>query len=755
MGSSYFPPLRNGYHQTGTGMNGDSPSRPMMPRSGAVPMDATPIGTGLRSQLTHRVRSSDGQVQDLMPHDNLEPDANQENPDNLKEGVCISPDVGDREDLVERCRNVFYRYRDDGMRTQMLNMWMRIVRAYEGQKPTRSQQYRTIYILRELFKQFHTILPLVTKQFLGGDELFEYQPRHPGEEDDMAAATSIVHYQIKKYHQDRELYKWIQCALLKGTSYVVPSWRKFKHCTWKPFPLHDPKKDNKEWYKRPSDEVEYGTPWMEYVPPEECYCEGRVEDPRESPYFFIQKIVSLADLKTLVREGYLDKKAVSTAENIGNNAMAVEYLNSYRTDSYMWSDNFVGGDEEGGASLQELVICYSNSGYEYVMLNPTGASGTLVRAMPLSRQGIPVLCHRNYTPLDKHWGIPELYPVEDDQRLLNDLTSMWADSVHFDNVGMWVANADGQKALANFNFRPGAVMKVNKLDDVRRVEQSGVPQQLGQDIATLRNWMQSVTGATDTLAGTAPNTGTATMGTKLQQAASNRIADKVTNMMPMFSDAYQWMFQLNAQFLDRRVMFRLEGQAGKNAFFNKGPNVFGGDPDVTVKLADLLETSPERVSALLTVGKVFLGNPIINQPAFCLEILRAMGGQMAKQSKRFLNDPATAQADAMTEFENWLGTGAIPDPNMSEDFEQHSRMHHMQAQTVEFHSQDPIWQNHFMRHIMLTDGYLAKQQQAQARSQMMPEGNQQPQIGNATANAVTQAPQAGASQQGEIAGPQQ
>lgn len=729
MKQSAYPALKNGNSRNTVGLGTSIGGR--ADRPGFVPVTTT---------------------REVDSADEKDPELERGNPD--LNDRCIAPDITPkkREQLVERCRNIFYRYRDDSMRAEMKNLWIGIVRAYLGQKPNRTVQsvYQTIYVLKELFKQFHIVEPLVRKQLLGGDELFEYEAQHPGQEDDMAAATAIVHYQLRKYKIDRELQKAINIALLKGTSYLAPTWRKFVHKQWKPFPLQDPLKDNQEWFKRRVDEVTQGSPWLEFVPPEEVYSDGRVEDCRDSKYCFVQKIVSLAELKTLVREGWIDGKETAKLDPNGSTAAIDATYDKMRADGALWYDS--GLDAQDEDPLHELLICWSNSGDEYVLLDPSGSSkGTLVRAMPLPKNEIPLLPLRNYSPVGRHWGIPELWPIVEDQRLLNDLTSMWADSVHLDNAGLWYANPDGQKALMGFNFRPGGVIRVNKMDDVRRVETSNVPSQLGENIMMLRQFMQSVTRATDTLGGTAPNVGTATMGTKLQNAASEGIADKVTNFAPIFGEAYQWMYQLNAMYLDKRVKFRVEGTDGTNSFMNVGPNVFGGDPDCRVKLADLLETSPEKVNALMTVSKVVLGNPLVNQSLFLEDLFRALG---KKKPKMYLNNPATAQTDAQQEYEDWLGTGAINDPNPNEDVMTHLRLHQTQSGTIEFHSVPDEWQSVFMRHIAITAGYVQKMQEAQANSQMMPQGGgQAPQMGNAQANQSLGVPQTGASQQGEIAAP--
>lgn len=646
-----------------------------------------------------------------------------------------------RKQVAENIKQVFLAYK--GWREQEVDfIWDGMERAYKGLKPRNPGPYKYNYVIREIFRQVETLKPQLAKQFFNSDQLFRFEPRHAGFESQAAAATSICHDQIRRYNMVSELRSFgIDSPLLYGVGYLTYGWRRYKHVLRKIKPMHDLNK--KKWWKRETEEVDQACPYLEALHPRDVYVHPNAEDPRYSPAVFVRRVVSLDDLKTLVREGWLDAKCVEKVGENQDGSLAYMSLEEKHRNYDRKLDRTPDGEDP-----QEMLICWTNDGWEYVLINRQ----FLVRGQRLEDGVIPILAQRNYPQMGEHYGIPEPFVILDDQRILNDMMSMFVDSYHITCNPMFkVKRGDAEKAWKMTTFRPGGHVVVNDINDIVPFDAKPTDMNLAQNAQFILRNMKLSTGVTDELAGAGSQAKTATGLVRLQDAAGARMEDKVARLIPGYREAYKILYNLNANNLDEEVAARLEGDDGVRAFRRYGPEVFSPDVDVEVVLSNMMESSPELMNKWQSMFQMMNGNPMVEQTALIERVFRAMG---EKKPKMFLSNPVNAQGDALEENGQWKNVGVLPDPKPSDNHQVHLQIHQMQAASSEAATKDPMWVQELQRHIALHQAYLAQMQQSQAQASQTnlepePQGMGMPEA-DARTNAMFDNGQTGAEQQGAM-----
>lgn len=648
-------------------------------------------------------------------------------------------DQKDRDATVTKLMDLRTAYGNDEKRAEVENEWLAIERAYLGLKPPGSP-FRIQYSVMEIFRQIETLKPQMHQQFFGQERRFKYAPRHPGAEGKCEAATAIVHDQIERRDIDEQYEMWLDAALMYGTSYITQGWRTYRNKKRTILKVHDANDTTKTaWERTSADRVEPG-PYCEFLKPWEVYSHPYVEHAKDSPAVFVEQVVSSSFLKTCAREGWLDAEAVEKAVEDGGST-----INKIYQSASMEGNRALDTDSEGDDAMHVMLTCWTNDsggGHEYVILNEK----TLCRAMPLPDGNIPILDLRNYPQAGLHHGIGEPLIILDEQRMLNDFMSMYVEGEHYTSVPMFVCSAEGAKALNAASFQPGGkiilpnMTQANGANHIYPLPTSPKGGDLTAVSGTIRNNMKLSTGLNDQISGTGPSGGTATVHVRLQDAAGVRLQHKARTFSKPFKRAYRWLYELNAEHLSEKVAIRMEGEDGKYAFDSYDPDVFAADIDVEIELANQLESQPEIVNKWQQSIKLVGADPLINRQLLYERMFRGMG---EKKPKIFINNPATAQTDALKENQCFMAYGAAPDPNPADNHIAHWQIHNLQKNSPEFAviaQAYPAWAAALDQHMAIHADYIQTMQQQQAQMQQAPMGPQEQQVSpvNAAANARTE-----------------
>jgi hypothetical protein len=506
---------------------------------------------------------------------------------------AIDPELGNDEGAenahdvtVHNLCQIFLRYAE-WRHTEIEPIWDAVFRAYRGYKQNSPSPYRFEYVIREIFRQIETLKPQVSRQFFGQDELFRYQPWMPGFDGQAAAATAIAHQQIRRYRMDVAMQKWTDNALLYGTSYMTYGWSKMRKVQRKISKLHIPTVGTT--WERQTEDIPHECPFLEYIPHDEVYSHPFCDDIQNSPVTFIRKVCSPDDLKTLVREGYLDEEETQEAIEAGQ-SHAREALENKSGASDLGYDFRLDLDPNGAEPL-EMLICYANNGWEYVIIERE----FLVRARRWTERysEVPILVQRNYPQAGEHYGIPEPLVILDDQRLLNDVMSAWAASWHFTAVPMFKVLTRGVKNFLRSKFQPGGHVPVEDMNDVNELMTSPKHNDLASQGQFLTSRMQLTTGVTQELSGSGSAAKTATQHVRLEDAAGVRMEHKTRLFMPGFQDAFMALYELNGRYLNEDVGSAHHGrrrQAGCSV--GTAPRSSSRAVDVEVQLANQMEQGP-------------------------------------------------------------------------------------------------------------------------------------------------------------------
>jgi hypothetical protein len=625
---------------------------------------------------------------------------------------AIDPELVPNKDIektvVENAVDLFDRYRNDQARLRYEDVLNAVYRAYNGYKPTNPGPYKVVYVIREGFREIETVKPQISKQFFGGSRLFKFNPCQEGGEERTIAADNIVHKQINRYGMRQELMKWNDAAIMYGTSYLTYGWQNFKRSQMKPSALYS--KQGQTAWERPTTEIVHKCPYLECLTPWDVFVHPYVEDPRNSPAAFVLRAVSPADIKTRVREGFLDAKNAELALSEEGQASYVnEYLQKSRMNGLY--DSALDRTAQGDLP-QELMICWTSDGCEFVILNRQ----FLLRARQLPYGGIPpLIVQRNYPQVGEHYGKPEMECILEEQKLLNDFMSMFVAAGHYQLNPMHTVLRGAMKDWRAAVFQPGGAIACDKHDDFRPLATNNTVMDIANVGGFILNRMELASGVTREMAGAGSSSKTATGLVRLQDAAGARMEHKVRLFMPAFEQVYRTLYNLNAMYLEDSMAIRMEGEAGGEFTKHYGPEVFDGDIDVEIELSNVMETAPETQQKFLLLYEKLAQNPMIEERVLLEPLLRAFG---FKRPKSVFKNSQTAQRDALRETQLILTSGTIPDPKPADDHATHMQIHTMQLNAPDFRALPLDWQQELARHMAEHEGYLQQMQAMQAQQQM-------------------------------------
>ena len=607
---------------------------------------------------------------------------------------AIDPEITDREQTVDNILSIYKNYRD-WRELNIEPMWDACYRAYRGFKPSNSHPYKTIYVIREIFRQVETRKALVSTQLLGGETLFQYTPEEDGFEEETTAATRIVHKQIKRKGH-RELQKWLDAYTQLGTSYITAGWHKFNQQTRKIAHMHSV--DGQEWWDRKTEERLVESPYLKALNPWDVYTHPFVEDPRDSPMCYVREAVSPSDLKTLVREGWLDEAAVTLAmdEEAGGGTNLLSEQRADAAPNYNANlDNSINGD-----APRVLMTCWSSAGWEYAVLDDKH----LVRGKRMPDNGrAKIWTHRNYSQAGEHYGLPEAWVMLEDQKILNDMMGLYIDKIHYELNPMFRVDPMIRKEWTFLTFKPGAAVYAKAGEvEMLQTDKSG-PMALRQESQGILHNMQTSTGLTNEVAGTGTTTKTATMGKALQDAAGVRVNYGIQLLIPGFQELYLELYDLNARYLNKSVALRIAGVDGGDVFERYGPDAFEPSVDVDVEVGAMQNIGPQAASRWQTAYQNVGMDPLVDRYQLLLRMFRAQG---EKKPRALMASGATSQLDALDETRQIQANGILQDPKTTDNHQAHVQIDQMFMQTPDFMAMPPEWQQAFMRHDQIHQQYV-------------------------------------------------
>jgi len=620
---------------------------------------------------------------------------------------------------VDWLNGLLQSYKENAVRKRQEKIWDACEAAYMGYAP-KSAPLGVSYTIREIFREIETLNPQMLTQFFGGEKFFRYAPRDEAFDDAATAATEVVHDQINRFDAVPELRKFIKSGIRMGTGIICWEWRKYRHFVMR---ISDISSDETEAWDREQLEVEQGAPALKALNPRCVYVHPNVENIRQQPAVFVELRVSVSDLKTMVREGWLDPARTEAACKEGTDAASPkEPQLSSDVHETAWCETD-GVLSERGDEGHTLVVAFLSNGMEYAILD----GEHLLRGQLCPYGQIPMAAVRNYPQDEQFYGIPEPLLILEDQKLLNDFMALYVMSVHWGYTPMWAMTQNVAKAWRTAEWKPGGRVVVGsppELDQLKNLnlEMRPTAPDLMAQAPFLKGNMKLATGITDEMAGAGSSQRTATGVVRMQEAAGIRMQDKVREWMPELQVIYRALYMLNAMYLEGDYAVRVGGDAAEQAFKRYSPDVFDSDIDVEVELGNVMETTPEMANNWRTLAPFCLNNPLIDQTQFMKKLLKAHGVQ---KPERLLASSMSAQQDALKENQMLSRFGYMPEPKAGDDHAQHLQIHQMFMQTPEFQQialTKPVWAAMFQSHVAI---HAAIAQQMQAAAAQAAQASQQ------------------------------
>lgn len=578
--------------------------------------------------------------------------ATQEVPPEAAGPLCFHPDADlyddDRKtEVVKRIYSTFEQYRDCDERQEMEWKWRMVHDHYFGLRQTNSIFE---YQIREVYRQVQTTIAQVSEVLLGGDEIFNFKARQPGFDDDAEGATAIVMDMLERFGGLQEIEACLQNSIIYGMGYTLEGWRSFRKTQYKAQSMHG---DGFEtMWERKTNEVIENAATLESIPPWCVYSHPAVPDIRNSPMAFLYRGGSAGDLKTLIREGYIDAQATKEAIENGGSTPNV---NRQSSPVRHWNDTqFLDTDE----NTHEILYCWDFSGWHYIILD----GKWIVRAMPIEGDGqYPLRGWPNDQHAETHWGQPDPLLILEEQKLLNEITSLYVKSI-------WLAlprfkiKQNVRQRYDDQTLKPGGRLVVDDMEDIHMIETNAAVPQMQEVCNWILSNMQAASGSSKEIAGTGSDQKTATGLVRLQNAASKRFQHKIRLMVPVLKGAMRGLYDLCARYCEEEYSFKIAGEEGGAVWKHYDPKVFSPNIDVQVEVGT--GAGPEQATQLMEALKLAAGNPLIQAQELWSEFFKALG---LKRVKRFFANTIQTQGDITKQFEMLMTTGIIEDAKPSDN----------------------------------------------------------------------------------------
>lgn len=604
---------------------------------------------------------------------------------------------------VRRCVEHFHYFRDCPQRKAAEDSWNLAYALVMAWKETTAPEE---VILPEVWREVETMLP----QMKGLGSAFEYVARQAGFDDMAAATTAIVRDQYMRYGSDEEVRAYKKDLVINGNAYLVPTWSRFKRIARKMESAHGP--DAETVWKRETTEIMEDGPIMRHVQGWNIFTHPKVAKAEDSPCVCVVEGMSADAIKTQVRNDYLDAAAAEE--------LLTDSGGQYRPPEGRVADD--GDDELSGAlALYEYMTVWMN-GWEYVIVNETH----LLRAVPLQDGKTPIISDRLYPMAGEHYseGLP--IKLASLQRAVNQMMTYKMGQAAFASNPVLMLQK-GSTILTEWNakkIRPGSTLACDKMDQAKYLE---YPMQvigtIDETIGALQNQQKACTGITDRLSGQGENNGTATLGVRLQQAATERIAYMVEGMQAAFRQIYVWFYNLNARHLERVYACRIY-RGGQKLRAQYTPEVFMPDVDVEIDIG--VAVGAEQVNMWGNIFKMLATVPGFDPIKLGDKMLKAAGE--TRIAEEFHTNAPNAQGDALADLSQLYTTGIVPDAKPGDNHQVHVQIKSMAMESPKFMALPPQWQQNLQGNVAAHQAFLAQMQQAAAaQSQQgmeMPGGGQ-------------------------------
>lgn len=561
-----------------------------------------------------------------------------------------------RDELVAKLVRVFGKYKKARARDYE-PVWNLIHEAYNGVPPIDSAPYQTVYVDREPFRQVEALKPLISDIITPDDrEWFRYEAQSEPGEMQAAAATEIMRHRMDVFRLDREIHKWRDACVQWGTSFLRYGWCSYVKESRKISLFHG---KGDAWDKE-SVEVARSGPFLEQLPIWCVYADPMVEDPRSSPFVFVEKIVSASYLKTQIREGNYDADTIKRAIKEGQLGKR-----SPKEDAAFWNEH---GNKDVDAILDELdgdaeckeQICYTNNGWVYVMLDEKH----LVHAGRGEFRQAPILTLKTYPAEGQLYGTAVIETILGAYRHLIDIDSLAMDNIRFSNMPVIKVRKSEANNLRRFTFAPAALME---MDDITGAEPLVIPSHAG-DLQGAREAlkfdMQLASGATKDVTGIGASHSTAIGLTKLQQAGMARIEHMVRLMMPAFSELYDVLYQVHQAYLDEDVSLKIPDEDGQRKWQSFAPEVFSSNVDVRIEIAPTMVSRETIQQQFNLLWPMMSQDPRIDMKPLFIKGMRAFG--MKTPDKLWVNT-VTTQNDVAEEIRQHRATGLMNPARPNDD----------------------------------------------------------------------------------------
>lgn len=598
----------------------------------------------------------------------------------------------ERKEVVDGLKEIFEKYR--GARSTVVErIWERAEAIYEGDALVNPHPYQSFYDIREVYSQVESMKAKSADLFFGLRKRFDLHTQHDGGEDSANIATHIIVKQNKMLGWEEELLSWHDQAFITATSYLEYGWAQFRRVHTKITRMDE----NTPTWKREVEEIPHGGPYFEHLDCWSVFTNPWVPKLENSPFVFKVETVSSEYLLTMVAEGKFDAKAVNKALKLGGD---VDPSKDKRTRKWLpqQTETLMGED-----NCFELVTCWTTTGWEYVYVG----GETLVRGNYNVFGRVPILTLKDNPRHGMAYGVPIATILEPEQLLLNDIASLWVDSIHYRLQPMFVVAEAMRNQWDALQFMPGATFYAERpKEDVQALPTTAQGFELSNSMEFVRRGMQRTSGQTDEVLGQGSRHRTATGLHALQEAAAVRDKYRAIRWQSVIGKVYETAYALNAAFLDEEVSARVEGLDGKMLSGRYGAEHFSPEVDVEVLLPTTMEPPEVRQTRSVTMYTALSKDPLVNREYLLQEVARAH----EISPRRLIVSRPRSQSDAIYENQDFLSSGFMADPTAGDDHAIHYQIHEMMKQTVQFQKLPPEVQAVAIRHCQIHERYLQEMQ---------------------------------------------
>lgn len=380
----------------------------------------------------------------------------------------------------------------------------------------------------------------------------------PVEKDDVKQAKlveQLIMYQLNRAEFYPKFYQWFKSCLIYGTAYMKVGWdfRSREITATESETLFGLKIGTKQIRKKI---IEFDGPQMDYVNPYDLYVDPRATRIKNARYA-IHRVWKDIDYLYEMQERKLYKNIDLVRPGVG-------YLDDILRSVFGDVSRVPTGQIAQDKNKVELLE-YWERGCVRTLANRT----TLIRddKNEYHHGEIPIIDIRDTVLPDMFFGVGSIEPILSLIHELNALRNQRLENVKniTNKVYLGNRNADVNWETLEDDDVPGGVILTDDINNTLKPKDENavfVPTINEENI--VKNDIQEATGVWDYAKGATPSRAeTATGISKLQQAAFNRFALKIQNIMQTgVKPLVRFFIQLDQQFLTKAQAVRIAGEKG-------------------------------------------------------------------------------------------------------------------------------------------------------------------------------------------------